>query len=491
MSPQQSGIRARMLRTKPLKQILADAEHPDHRLSRTLTVTDLIALGVGAIIGTGIFVLIGTAIVGDAVRPGAGPGITLSFLLSGLTCVLAALCYAEFAAMIPVSGSAYTYSYATLGEFMAWITGWNLILEYGVSSVAVAIGWSGYFNKLLQIAGIHLPHWATHAPGGPEGGLINLPATIIVLLCTWMLVVGIKESARITTIIVAIKLAVIGFFIAVGVDQVDTANWSPYMPNGFAGVGAAAAIVFFAYIGFDAVSTTAEEARNPQRDIPIGIIASLGICTLLYLAVAAILTGMIPVQDIHVNAPIADALGQLGFKWGAAIVSVGAVAGITSVLVVLLMGQVRIFFAMSRDGLLGNWLAGVHPKFRTPHKATWITGITVALLAGIVQLGEAADMTNIGTLFAFMIVCIGVVVLRYTRPDEHRPFRTPFMPWLPILAALACLGLMAFLPLVTWIRFIVWSVIGVIVYFVYSMRRSHLNRRPPETAPVSGSAGDG
>lgn len=491
MSPQQSGIRARMLRTKPLKQILADAEHPDHRLSRTLTVTDLIALGVGAIIGTGIFVLIGTAIVGDAVRPGAGPGITLSFLLSGLTCVLAALCYAEFAAMIPVSGSAYTYSYATLGEFMAWITGWNLILEYGVSSVAVAIGWSGYFNKLLQLAGIHLPHWATHAPGGPEGGLINLPAMIIVLLCTWMLVVGIKESARITTIIVVIKLAVIGFFIAVGVDQVDTANWSPYMPNGFAGVGAAAAIVFFAYIGFDAVSTTAEEARNPQRDIPIGIIASLGICTLLYLAVAAILTGMIPVQDIDVNAPIADALGQLGFKWGAAIVSVGAVAGITSVLVVLLMGQVRIFFAMSRDGLLGNWLAGVHPKFRTPHKATWITGILVALLAGVVQLGEAADMTNIGTLFAFLIVCIGVVVLRYTRPDEQRPFRTPFMPWLPILAALACLGLMAFLPLVTWIRFIIWSVIGVIVYFAYSMRRSRLNRRPAETAPVSGSAGDG
>jgi APA family basic amino acid/polyamine antiporter len=355
----------------------------------------------------------------------------------------------------------------------------------------VAIGWSGYFNKLLQLAGIHLPHWATHAPGGSEGGIINLPAMIIVLLCTWMLVVGIKESARITTIIVAIKLAVIGFFIAVGVDQVDAANWSPFMPNGFAGVGAAAAIVFFAYIGFDAVSTTAEEARNPQRDIPIGIIASLGICTLLYLAVAAILTGMIPWQKIDVSAPIADALGQLGFRWGAAIVSVGAVAGITSVLVVLLMGQVRIFFAMSRDGLLGNWLAGVHPKYRTPHKATWITGTLVALLAGVVELGEAADMTNIGTLFAFVIVSIGVVVLRYTRPDEHRPFRTPFMPWLPIFAALACLGLMAFLPLVTWIRFGIWSAIGVVVYFVYSMRRSHLNRAPQKTTPISGSTGDG
>ena len=481
MSRQLPGIRARMLRTKPLAQILADADHPDHRLNRTLTLTDLIALGVGAIIGTGIFVLIGTAIVGDAVRLGAGPGITLSFLLSGLACVLAALCYAEFAALIPVSGSAYTYSYATLGEFVAWITGWNLILEYGVSSVAVAIGWSGYFNKLLEIAGIHLPHWATHAPGGPDGGIVNLPAMIIVLLCTWMLVVGIKESARVTTIIVAIKLAVIGFFIAVGADHVDTSNWSPYMPNGFAGVGAAAAIVFFAYIGFDAVSTTAEEARNPQRDIPIGIIASLGVCTLLYLAVAAILTGMIPWKAIDVNAPIADALGQLGFRWGAAIVSVGAVAGITSVLVVLLMGQVRIFFAMSRDGLLGNWLAGVHPQYRTPHKATWVTGIVVALLAGVVQLGEAADMTNIGTLFAFAIVSIGVVVLRYAKPDEHRPFRTPFMPWLPILAALACFGLMTFLPLVTWIRFMIWSIIGIVMYFAYSMRRSHLNRIPQQT----------
>ena len=480
MSDQLPGIRARMLRIKPLAQILADAENPDHRLNRTLTLTDLIALGVGAIIGTGIFVLIGTAIVGDAVRLGAGPGITLSFLLSGLACVLAALCYAEFAALIPVSGSAYTYSYATLGEFVAWITGWNLVLEYGVSSVAVAIGWSGYFNKLLEIAGIHLPHWATHAPGGPEGGIINLPAMIIVLLCTWVLVVGIKESARVTTIIVVIKLAVIGFFIAVGADHVDTGNWLPYMPNGFAGVGAAAAVVFFAYIGFDAVSTTSEEARNPQRDIPIAIIASLGICTVLYLAVAAILTGMIPWKAIDVHAPIADALGQLGFKWGAAIVSVGAVAGITSVLVVLLMGQVRIFFAMSRDGLLGNWLAGVHPKYRTPHKATWVTGTVVALLAGVIQLGEAADMTNIGTLFAFAIVSIGVVVLRYTKPDEHRPFRTPFMPWLPILAALACFALMTFLPLVTWIRFIVWSIIGVVLYFSYSMRRSHLNRTPPQ-----------
>ena len=264
MSQQQPGIRARMLRTKPLKQILADSDAPEHRLKRTLTAWDLTGLGIGAIIGTGIFVLIGTAIVGDAHRPGAGPGIMLSFMLSGITCALAALCYAEFAAMIPVAGSAYTYSYATLGEFLAWLTGWNLILEYGVACVAVAIGWSGYFNNILKLCGLELPYWATHPPGGADGGIINLPAMIIVLLCTWMLVVGIKESARITTVIVVIKLAVIGFFIAVGAYQVDTANWSPFMPNGFAGVGAAAAIVFFAYIGFDAVSTTAEEARIPN-----------------------------------------------------------------------------------------------------------------------------------------------------------------------------------------------------------------------------------
>lgn len=479
MSPKPLTILGRMIRVKPLPRILADAEHPEHRLSRTLSALDLTALGVGAIIGTGIFVLIGTAIVGDAARLGSGPGITLSFLLSGLACVLAALCYAEFAAMIPVAGSAYTYSYATMGEFIAWITGWNLILEYGVASVAVAIGWSGYFTKLLELAGFHLPHWATHAPGGPEGGLVNIPAMAIVLLCTWVLVVGIKESARITSIIVVIKLAIIGFFIAVGADHVNPANWTPYMPNGFAGVGAAAAIVFFAYIGFDAVSTAAEEARNPQRDLPIGLIASLGVCTVLYLAVAAVLTGMIPWTQIDVNAPIADALGQLGFKWGAAIVSVGAVAGITSVLVVMLMGQVRIFFAMSRDGLLGQWLARVHPRYRTPYHATWLTGIAVALLAGVVQIGEAADMSNIGTLFAFVLVCIGVIVLRHTRPGERRPFRTPFMPWLPLAGALACFGLMLFLPFVTWVRFLVWTGVGVFLYFAYSMSRSRLNQADP------------
>ena len=338
-----------LFRTKSIERILADSEAPEHRLKKTLTAWDLTGLGIGAIIGTGIFVLIGTALVGDTHRPGAGPGITLSFVLSGLTCALAALCYAEFAAMIPVAGSAYTYSYATLGEFLAWLTGWNLILEYGVACVAVAIGWSGYLNNILKLCGIELPYWATHAPGA-DGGIANLPAAIIVLLVTIILVIGVKESARATCAIVLVKLGVILFFLVVGMGSVDTANWTPFMPYGFDGVGAAAAIVFFAYVGFDAVSTTAEEARNPQRDLPIGIIASLSLCTLLYIAVAAVLTGLVPYTKIDIHAPVAEALNVVGYRWGAAIVATGAVAGITSVLVVMMIGQIRVFFAMSRDG---------------------------------------------------------------------------------------------------------------------------------------------
>ena len=295
-----------LLRTKSIEEILADSDRPEHRLKKTLTAWDLTMLGIGAIIGTGIFVLIGTAVVGDAHRPGAGPGIVLSFILSGLTCALAALCYAEFATMIPAAGSAYTYSYATLGEFLAWITGWNLILEYGVACVAVAIGWSGYFNNILKTLGIQLPVWATHAPGSAEGGVANLPAAIIVLLVTVVLVIGVKESARATGVIVMVKLAVILFFLAAGFRSIEPANWSPFMPFGFEGVGAAAAIVFFAYIGFDAVSTTAEEARNPQRDLPIGIITSLGLCTVLYVLVAAVLTGIIPYQSVLIDTNLAE-----------------------------------------------------------------------------------------------------------------------------------------------------------------------------------------
>jgi basic amino acid/polyamine antiporter, APA family len=468
---------SRLLRTKSIAQFLADADHPGQRLKKTLSVWNLIALGIGAIIGTGIFVLIGTAIVGDAHRPGAGPGIILSFILSGLTCVLAALCYAEFSSMIPVAGSAYTYSYATLGEFLAWITGWNLILEYGVACVAVAIGWSGYFNKLLGLAGLALPDWATHAPhwaGGPEGAVANFPAAIIVLLVTIILVIGIKESARATGVIVCLKLVVILFFIGVGAPAVTPSNWTPFMPNGFTGVSAAAATVFFAYIGFDAVTTTAEEARNPQRDLPIGIIASLGICTVLYISVAAVLTGLIPYQQINIDAPVAEALSAVGYKWGAAAIAIGAVAGITSVLVVMMLGQIRVFFAISRDGLLGPWLSVVHPRFGTPKNATILTGVGVATMAAFVPIGTAADMTNIGTFFAFTLVCLGVMILRYTRPDLPRPFRLPFMPVVPILGMIACLSLMAVLPRLTWIRFGVWTVIGVLVYAVYGLRHSKL-----------------
>ena len=465
----------RSLRTKSIEQIHSDCDNQTHKLKRTLTAFDLTALGIGAIIGTGIFVLVGTAAVGDGDRPGAGPGLILSFILSGAACLLAALCYAEFASMIPVAGSAYTYTYATLGELFAWITGWSLVLEYGIACVAVSIGWSGYFASLLVRVGIHLPSALINAPY--EGGLINLPAVLIVLALTGLLVIGIKESARVTGVIVTIKIAVVLFFIAVGAFAVEPANWSPFMPNGFAGVGAAAAIIFFAYVGFDAVSTTAEEAKNPQRDVPIGILASLAICTLLYIAVAAVLTGIVPYSRIHVKAPVAEALNTAGIRWAGALVATGAVAGITSVLIVMLLGQIRVFYAMSRDGLLSPWLSAVHPKYGTPHHATLITGVTVAILAGFVPIGVAAELTNIGTLFAFTLVCGAVLVLRKTRPDLKRSFRTPFVPLVPILGMAACLGLIGFLPPITWAGFLIWAVLGLIFYAVYGFRHSRQRAR--------------
>jgi APA family basic amino acid/polyamine antiporter len=464
-----------VFRTKLLLSHQSTEDSHELRLKRDLSVWHLIALGIGAIIGTGVFVLIGTATVGNPHRPGAGPGIILSFLCSGLVCALAALCYAEFASMMPVAGSAYSYTYATLGELVAWLAGWNLILEYGVASSVVAIGWSGYFVNVLKLVGIELPDLLTHAPESGQGGLINLPAVAISLLMTGLLLVGTRRSAQVTGVIVAVKLVVIFFFLAIGAGEVNPENWMPFLPNGLSGVGAAAAIVFFAYIGFDAVSTAAEEARNPQRDLPRAILGSLGLCTIIYIAVAAVLTGLVPVAAIDVHAPVAEALNRVGYRWGAALVAVGALAGITSVLLVMMLGQIRIFFAMSRDGLLSPRLAAIHSRFQTPSLATILTGSGVALLAGFVPIGEAADMTNIGTLFAFCLVCVGVLWLRVIQPQHPRPFRLPWMPWIPLLGTLSCFGLMLFLPSITWIRFGVWTLIGLLVYACYGHRHSRLN----------------
>jgi APA family basic amino acid/polyamine antiporter len=463
-----------LLKTKSIEQLVGDVERGHKALRRTLTAFDLTLLGIGAIIGTGIFVLTGTAAANQA-----GPGIMLSYLAAGLACGFAALCYAEFASMVPIAGSAYTYAYASLGEIVAWLIGWDLILEYAVGSMTVAIGWSGYMQKLLSGFGIELPLWMTAAPGSAPGTLINLPAMLIVLAITVLLVIGVRESARANAIMVAIKGAAIVFFIVAGFTYVEPANYQPFMPYGWSGVMAAAAVVFFAYIGFDAVSTTAEEARNPRRDLPIGIIASLVICTLLYLAVAAILSGIVPVTTLKsdpqfLNAPVAFALSQIGQDWAAYLVSAGAVAGITSVLLVMLMSQPRIFFAMSRDGLLPPPVSKVHPRFGTPYLTTIITGVIVAIVAGLTQIQVVGEMTSIGTLFAFVVVCSAVLVLRTKRADAHRPFKVWGGPLVPILGILSCLYLMLSLPVITWVRFLVWLDLGLAIYWMYGRRHSPL-----------------
>ncbi len=464
-----------LLRTKSIEQLVGDAEHGAKALKRTLTGLDLTLLGIGAIIGTGIFVLTGTAAANQA-----GPAIVLAYVAAGLACGFAALCYAEFAAMIPISGSAYTYAYATLGEIFAWMIGWDLILEYAVGSMTVAVGWSGYFQRILAGFGLHLPAWMSAAPAtNVEGALLNLPAMLIVLAITALLVVGVRESARFNAAMVMVKLAAILFFIIVGVGYVKPENWQPFMPYGFQGIAAAAAVVFFAYIGFDAVSTTAEEAKNPKRDLPIGIISSLIICTVLYLAVAAILTGIIPVVQYKsdaqfLNAPVGYALAVIDKDWAAGLVSAGAVAGITSVLLVMLMSQPRIFFAMSRDNLLPPGVSKVHPKFRTPYITTMITGVVVAIVAGFTPIQVLGEMTSIGTLFAFVIVCLAVLVLRVKRPDAVRPFRVPFGPVFPVLGVLSCTYLMVNLTVMTWVRFLVWLDVGMIIYWFYGRTHSQL-----------------
>lgn len=465
----------KIFRRKFLEDVIEELDMEQHRLHRSLTAFDLTILGIGAIIGVGIFVL-----TGAASAKYAGPGVILSFVLSGTACTFAALCYAELASSIPIAGSAYNYAYATMGEVTAWIIGWDLILEYIVACIAVAIGWSGYFVNIMKAVGITIPVWCSAAPGTVPGAIINLPAILIVLLLTVILVIGIKESARFTSAMVFVKVLTVLVFIAVGISHVNPANWHPFLPFGFAGVVSGAAIVFFAYIGFDAVSTAAEETLNPQRNMPIGILTSLGVCTVLYIVVAAILTGMVPYTELNTPAPVAHALTISGFRWGSGLVSAGAVAGITSVLVVMLMGQPRIFFSMSRDGLLWPWVSTVHKRFHTPYIAQIVTGIVVAGFAGFIDIGTAAELCNIGTLFAFAIVCGGVVVLRYTHPELRRSFRCPFVPLVPLLGLSCCAWLMLSLPKITWIRFVIWLVAGLAIYFYYGIRHSRLagNGRP-------------
>ncbi len=475
-----------LLRTKSIEQLVGDAEHGGKSLRRTLTALDLTLLGIGAIIGTGIFVLTGTAAANQA-----GPGIVLSYVIAGLACGFAALCYAEFAAMIPISGSAYTYAYATLGEVFAWMIGWDLILEYAVGSMTVAVGWSGYFQRILAGFGLHLPVWMSAAPNAGPGTLINVPAILIVLGIMVLLVIGVRESARFNAAMVTVKLVAVAFFIFMGATYVKPENWHPFMPYGFSGVMTGAAVVFFAYIGFDAVSTTAEEAKNPSRDMPIGIIASLIICTVLYLVVAAILSGILPVvqykADVEfLNAPVGYALHVINKDWAAGLVSAGAVAGITSVLLVMLMSQPRIFFAMSRDQLLPAGVSKVHPRFRTPYITTMITCVIVSIVAGFVPIQILGEMTSIGTLFAFVVVSIAVIILRVKRPEARRPFRVPLGFTIPIFGVVFCVYLMVSLSVMTWVRFLGWLDIGMVIYWFYGRTHSPLVN-PAEAAARTGA----
>ena len=477
-----------IFRKKQLQRLLSDTELEGHKLRRTLSVWDLTALGIGCIIGVGVFVLPGV----EAAKH-AGPAIILSFAIAGLACACSALCYSELASMIPVAGSAYTYGYATLGELPAWIIGWDLLLEYMVAACLVSIGWSAYLvnllNNVLRGWGLALPPALVNAPFEWNAGLhkfistgavVNVPAIFIVVLLTLLLVRGIKESSRINMIIVIIKLAVIVFFISLAVWHIKPSNWQPFMPYGFGGVMTAAAIVFLAFVGFDAISTAAEEAKNPQRDMPKAIMGSLAVATILYMAVSAIMTGTVPYHKLGVPDPVALVLNELHMPWASSIVSVGALAGITSVLLVLILGQPRILFAMSRDGLLPRALSLVHPKYKTPYKTTILTGSIVAVASGLLPIQVVAELCSIGTLFAFIIVCSGVIALRYTRKDLVRPFKTPLFPVLPIAGVLLCAYLMINLPRTAWERFVIWLVIGLVIYFSYGRHKSVLTREPDE-----------
>jgi APA family basic amino acid/polyamine antiporter len=459
----------RLARTKDIGQILQEAGRSTG-LHKSLGAWDLLLLGLGATIGTGIFVL-----TGIAAAKYAGPGVVLSFVISGIACILAGLTYAELASTVPISGSAYTYSYATLGEAMAWLVGWNLILEYAVSVASVAAGWSAYVVGLINtIFNIELPKTFTACPA--LGGVMDVPAALIVMLLTYLLVRGIRESASANNILVYIKVGAVVLFLALASPHVDTSNWTPFMPMGFSGVAAAAALVFFAYLGFDAVSTSAEECKNPQKDLPFGLIGSLLGCTLLYILVSGVLTGVVPYPELDTAEPVAYALKALGYKLGSALVAVGAITGITSVLLTTLYGQSRIFFAMSRDGLIPAGLCKIHSRYGTPYIITWITGVLVAATASFFPIDQVAEMANIGTFFAFIMTSIGVLVLRYTRPDLNRPFKCPAVYLVAPLAILMCGYLSLQLPEITWMRFVIWTLIGIVLYLFYGMRNSKLDK---------------
>jgi APA family basic amino acid/polyamine antiporter len=462
--------RGGLFATKPVDRLVADTEDEATKLNRAVGLLDLTALGIGAIIGTGIFVILGEAI-GDA-----GPAIILSFVLAGVTCAFSALSYAELASSIPVSGSAYTYGYATMGELVAWIIGWDLILEYGVSVAAVAVGWGQYFNELLDtLFGLSLPESLANPPG--EGGSFNLPAVFIVLAITALLIVGVRESARANAVMVVIKIVIVLLFIVLAFTGFDSGNLEPFNPEGFNGVVTAASVIFFAYIGFDAISTSGEEVKRPSRDLPIAIIASLAICTALYILVSTSAVGAISYTKLDgQEAPLAFVLDSLGFGWGATVISFGALVAITSVVLTILYGQTRIMFAMCRDGLLPRGFAKISEKRRTPVRITATFGVAIAVIAAFVPLEEIAKLVNIGTLFAFVITNIGVIILRRTRPDLERGFRVPFVPAFPLIGAALALFLMKYLERDTWIRFGVWLAIGFVIYFAYGRRHSLLRR---------------